>query len=111
MKNWIRKPLLGIGISQFPVFIFTGMGGGFVGLVSVDVQAYLLFPSSIAPVLVVLWQWEKHYPVESYVLSAGDIKQHSNSKMDLIGCPTMISTIPRPVSGIASNTIVMEPCF
>lgn len=48
MKNWIRKPLLKIGVLQFPFYIFTVMGGGFLGLVSVDVQAYLLFPSSIA---------------------------------------------------------------
>ena len=56
MKNWIRKPLLWIGVLQVPVFIFTVMGGGFEGLVSVGAQAYLIFPSSIALFLVALWQ-------------------------------------------------------
>ena len=84
MKNWIRKPLLWIGVLQVPVF--TVMGGAFVGLVSVGVQAYLMFPSSIAVFLVSIWQSDKHYPVESYVLSAGDIRQHNTGKMDPIVC-------------------------
>ncbi|MDP9130224.1 MAG: hypothetical protein M3N35_07535 [Candidatus Binatota bacterium] len=57
MKNWIRKPLVWSGVLQVPLFIFTVMGGGFVGLLSVGVQAYLLFPSLIALFLVALTRY------------------------------------------------------